>query len=129
MDPENSNSATFNGDNLYREESFTDRAVGSIRRMTPITKDGSVDNSRTVIYVGQTQVMTQLGALPLSFEIEADSLEGAIAGFSTGAQQAFEQTMKELEELRREQASSIVVPGAGGGVPGGGIPGGGKIQI
>ncbi|ALP52472.1 hypothetical protein Tel_04535 [Candidatus Tenderia electrophaga] len=125
-------SASFDGDNLYREENFTDRTVGSIRRMTPVTKDGAEDSSRSVIYVGQTQVMTQVGALPLTFEIEADSLEAAIAGFSAGAQQAFEETMKELDEMRREQASSIVVPGGGGGaggVPGGGLPGGGKIQI
>lgn len=127
-------SAGFNGDNLYREENFTDRTVGSIRRMTPVTKDGADDSSRPVIYVGQTQVMTQVGALPLTFEIPADSLEAAIAGFGEGAKQAFEETMKELEEMRREQASSIVVPGAGGpgtggGMPGGGMPGGGKIQL
>jgi hypothetical protein len=38
--------------------------------------------------------------------------------------------MKDLQELRRQQASSIVVPQGGmGGLPGGGMPGGGKIQI
>jgi hypothetical protein len=124
MDPEQTDSVTFNGDNLYREDSFTDRTVGTIRRMTPVTSNGEDDTSRAVIYVGQTQVMTQMGALPLTFEIKADSLSAAIAAFDAGARQAFEQTMKELEELRREQASSIVVPGAGGGVPGGG-----KIQL
>lgn len=113
--------ATFDADNLYLEESFTDRTVGSLRRMTPVDKNGDPDTSRPVLYVGQTQVMTAMGALPLTFEIEADSLEDAITGFSAGAKQAFEQTMKELEEMRREQASSIVVPGSGGG--------GGKIQL
>lgn len=116
--------ATFNADSLYLEESFTDRTVGTLRRMTPVDKNGNPDANRAVLYVGQTQVMTAMGALPLTFDIEADSLEAAIAGFTDGAKQAFEQTMKELEEMRREQASSIVVPGAGGG-----MPGGGKIQI
>ena len=41
--------------------------------------------------------------------------------------------MQELQEMRREAASSIIVPesggGAMGGLPGGGIPGGGKIQM
>jgi hypothetical protein len=41
--------------------------------------------------------------------------------------------MKDLQELRRQAASSIVVPQGGmgglGGLPGGGMPGGGKIQI
>jgi hypothetical protein len=37
--------------------------------------------------------------------------------------------MRELQELRRQAASSIVVPQGGmGGLPPG-IPGGGKIQI
>ena len=116
--------ATFNGENLYREESFTDRTVGTLRRMTPVDKNGNQDTNRTVLYIGQTQVMTAMGALPLTFDIEANSLETAIAGFSDGAKQAFEQTMKELEEMRREQASSIVMPGSGGD-----MPGGGKIQI
>ncbi len=116
--------ASFDADNLYLEESFTDRTVGTLRRMTPVDKHGNPDASRSVLYIGQTQVMTAMGALPLSFDIDADSLEVAIAGFSDGAKQAFEQTMKELEEMRREQASSIVVPGAGGG-----MPGAGKIQL
>ncbi len=116
--------ATFNGENLYREESFTDRTVGTLRRMTPVDKEGNIDNSRAVVYVGQTQVMTAMGALPLSFELQADNLADAIAGFSDGAKVAFEDAMKELEELRREQASSIVMPGAGGD-----LPGGGKIQL
>ncbi|MGD8325214.1 MAG: hypothetical protein PVF50_12685, partial [Gammaproteobacteria bacterium] len=47
---------------LYREESFTDRRVGSIQRLTPVTADGSDDASRSVIYVGQTQLMTPGGA-------------------------------------------------------------------
>jgi hypothetical protein len=33
---------------------------------------------------------------------------------------------EELKEMQRQQASQIVVPGAGGGgMPGGGMPGGG----
>ena len=116
--------ASFNGDNLYREESFTDRTVGTLRRMTPVDKNGNIDDSRAVLYIGQTQVMTAMGPLPLTFDIEAKTLEEAIAGFTDGAKAAFDETMKELEELRREQASSIVVPGSVGG-----MPGGGKIQL
>ncbi len=119
------NTTTFNGDNLYLEETYTDRTVGTLRRMTPVTKNGSPDASRKVFFVGQTQVMTAMGALPITFEIETDSLEEAVAGFTDGAKQAFEDTMKQLEEMRREQASSIVVPGRGG-MGAGGTP---KIQL
>ena len=124
MTSSNENSATFNGGNLYLEETFTDRTVGTLRRMTPVTSAGAPDPSRAVYFVGQTQVMTPMGALPLTFDIETDKLEEAVAKFSEGAQSAYEETMQQLEELRREQASSIVVPGRDG--MGGGTP---KIQF
>lgn len=96
---------------LAREEVYTDSRVGTIRKMTPVTIDGEVDSSRPVQFIGSTQVMTPGGALPLSFEIEADTLEGAVAGFGDGAKLAVERTMEELKEMQRQQASSIVVPG------------------
>jgi hypothetical protein len=97
--------------NLTREEVFTDSRVGTIRKMTPVTLDGETDSSRDVQFVGSTQIMTPGGALPLSFEIETDTLEGAVAGFGDAAQVAVERTMDELKEMQRQQASSIVVPG------------------
>lgn len=110
---------------LYLEEVFTDQKVGTIRRMTPVTAEGEKDSSRPVLYFGQAQMMTPAGALPLSFEIEAKSLSAAVAEFSEGAKAAMERTIEELKEMRRQQASSIVIPGSNGG----GIPGGGKIQL
>ncbi|MHB8405892.1 MAG: hypothetical protein ACYDCJ_10760 [Gammaproteobacteria bacterium] len=113
---------------LYQEEVFTDRSVGTIQRLTPVTRDGGPDLTRPVIYTGQTQILTPMGTLPISFEIEAKSLKEAADKFGDGAKTAIEQTMKRLEELRREAASSIVIPGSGAGVSGA-IPGGGKIRI
>lgn len=120
----------LDADALYREEMFTDRQVGSIMRLTPVTADGEEDGARSVLYVGQTQVLTPGGALPLSFEIEAASLAEAIDGFPDAARKAVDETMERLKEMRREAASSLVVPGAGGDI-GGGLPGGGsgKIQL
>lgn len=119
-------------DDLYREETITDRRVGSIRRLTPIKSDGSDDAARPVLYVGQAQLMTPMGALPLTFELDAESLSEAVEKFADAAQEAVEHTAKELEEMRRDAASSIYVPGSGGGggMPGGGVPGGsGGIQM
>lgn len=99
---------------LAREEVFTDSRVGTIRKMTPITIDGDVDTGRAVQYIGSTQIMTPGGALPLTFEIETDSLAGAVAGFGDAAKLAVERTMEELKEMQRQQASSIVVPGREG---------------
>jgi hypothetical protein len=108
--------------NLYREEVFTDNTVGTLRRLTPVTATGEPDPTRSVQFVGSTQVMTSAGPMPLSFEIEAETLSDAAEAFGAAARKAFESTMEELRELQRQQASSIVVPGAGGA-------GGGKIQM
>lgn len=112
----------IDGDALYREESFSDRRVGSIQRLTPVTADGEEDPNRDVRYIGQTQVMSPAGALPISFELEVSSLSEAIDGFPDAAQKAVEETVEELKRLQREQQSSIMVPGQEGGA--GGMPGG-----
>ncbi len=117
----------MNADSLYQEETFTDRRVGTIQRLTPVTSSGNRDDTRPVVFLGQTQIMTPAGALPLSFEVDADSLENAIEKFGDGAKGAVSEAMERLEEMRREAASSIIVPGsnpplgAGGNPPGGGI--------
>jgi hypothetical protein len=112
---------------LYLEEVFTDRRVGTIRRLTPVMKDGVRDPARPVLYVGETQVLTPAGALPIGFEIGAGSLEDAAEKFGALAKEAIERTVKELQELRRQAASQIVVPQ--GPLPPMGGPGGGKIQM
>lgn len=126
--PDTSNEIKMDISNLYREEVFTDNAVGTLRRLTPVTAGGEVDTTRAVQYIGATQVLTTAGPLPLSFEISADSLSDAAAAFGDAAKDAFEKTMDELKELQRQQASSIVIPKAGMDPTGGGI-GGGNIQM
>lgn len=115
---------------LYHEEIFTDRRVGTIRRLTPVNAQGEPDRAQPVSYTGETQVVTPMGALPIAFEIDAGSLEEAAKKFGDLAKEAIERTVKELQEMRRQAASQIVVPQ--GGLPPmgpGGMPGGGKIQI
>lgn len=117
--------------NLYREETISDLKVGTIRVLTPITPQGERDESRTVQYIGQASLYTPAGAIPLNFELDAESLAAAIDAFEAGAKKAMEETMERLREMRREQASSLYVPGQDGGQgggPGSGTPGGG-IQM
>ncbi|HVW70416.1 MAG TPA: hypothetical protein VHB68_15670 [Steroidobacteraceae bacterium] len=113
---------------MYREEIFTDRRAGTVRRLTPVKLDGSVDGSRPVLFSGQTQLLTPAGVLPLAFEIEAATLEEALQKFPEGVKVALEQAIDEAREMRREAASRIVVPEVGGG-PIGPAPGGGKIKF
>lgn len=120
---------------LYREDVYTDRRMGTIRVMTPVAADGSTDLGRPMLYVGETQILTSVGALPVVFEIEAKNLGEAAEKFADAAKVGVERTMRQLQEMRREAASSIVVPdrmppGLGGlGGPGGPRGGGGKIQL
>src|SRR5215813_9968062 len=93
---------------LYKEETFTDRRAGTLRRLTPVTLDGATDTSRPVLFSGQTQLLTPAGVLPLVFEIEAATLKEAIDKFPDGVKGALEQAIDEARELRREQASRIV---------------------
>ena len=121
----------MDGSSLYREEVFTDRKVGTIRMLTPVQASGSPDLGRKVLYVGEAQLLTTAGALPLSFEIEARSLDDAVAKYGDAAKQAFAQAVQELQELRRQASSSIIVPdrGMGGFGPGGMPGGGGRIKL
>jgi hypothetical protein len=116
--------------NLYREDVFTDQKVGTIRRMTPVTVDGVDDASRPVQYIGQATIMTPMGSLPLSFELDAATMAEAVAKFGAAAQRAVDEAAREIQEMRRQAASSIVIPDAGAAaLKGMGGKGGGGIQM
>lgn len=114
---------------LYREDVFTDQRVGTVRRLTPVKADGSDDPARPLLFIGQATVMTPMGSLPLSFELEAGNLTEAVAQFGPAAQQAIEEAARELQEMRRQAASSIVIPDAGAAAALKGVGGKGGIQI
>jgi hypothetical protein len=125
--------AGMDAQSLYREEIYTDAKLGTLRVMVPVKADGSNDASRPTIYTGEARLLTQMGPLPISFEIEASTLAEAVAKYGAAAKVGVEQAMRELQDLRRQASSSIVIPQAGsippGGLGGGGLGGGGKIQL
>ncbi|HSF77138.1 MAG TPA: hypothetical protein VLA38_00825 [Steroidobacteraceae bacterium] len=122
--------AGMDGSNLFREDVFTDQKVGTIRRMTPVTADGADDGSRPVQYIGQATIMTPMGSLPLSFELDAATMAEAVSKFGPAAQRAVEEAAREIQEMRRQAASSIVIPDAGAAaLKGMGGKGGGGIQM
>ena len=110
-------------DSLYREETYTDRRAGTLRRLVPVLADGSPDAARPVLWLGQTQLMTPGGVLPLGFEIDAPDLASAIEKFPDAVKQALEDAIEEAQQMRRESASRIVVPDAGG------MPSSGKLKF
>jgi hypothetical protein len=125
----------MNASALWREETFTDREVGTIRRMSPVAPDGTPDASRKAIFMGEAALMTPAGSLPLSFEIPAETLAQAVAAYGPALEKAYASAVEELQELRRRASSQIVIPQ--GGLPPGGLgPGGlapgaapGKIKL
>jgi hypothetical protein len=115
---------------LYREELITDRKLGLLRVLVPIAGSGAPDPSRPTIYTGEAQLMTNVGPLPISFDIPAATLAEAVAGYADAAKVGVERAMRELQELRRQASSSIVIPQSGSLPPVGGLGGGGgKIQM
>ena len=107
-------------ENLYREESFSDMKVASIRRLTPVLADGSDDTGRPTLFIGETTLMSQRGPLPVQAPIEAENLSEAFEKFPAAINVAVEQLIEQAREMQRQEASRIVVPGGGpGGAPGG----------
>jgi len=124
--------ARMDSASLYREDIYTDRAAGTIRVLTPVTRDGGPDQTRPTVYVGEAQILTNMGPLPISFEIDARSLGEAVQKYGDAAKDGVERAVRELQEMRRQASSSILVPGSGAGLAGGlppGGAGGGKIKL
>jgi hypothetical protein len=115
---------TVDKTNLYREESITDLKVASIRRMVPVLPDGSEDTSRTAIFIGQTQLMSPEGPLPIQANLEAADLEDAIAKFPDAMQKSLNEVIEQVRQYQarqqqqgrtvatpRDTDSRIIVPG------------------
>lgn len=113
MSSEQPTVADFNVDksNLYREETFSDMKVASIRRLTPIKPDGSVDESRDPLFLGETTLMSQRGPLPVHAPIDAKDLAEAFDKFPEAVNKAVEQLIEQVKEMQRQESSRIVVPG------------------
>ena len=118
MNTENQNESidfTVDLQNLYREESFTDMKAGAVRRLMPVTADGSEDHSRTPVFIGTTQILTPEGTLPIQAALPANNLKEALEAFPYSMQAALQKMLKELEELQQQDKekndSRIIVPG------------------
>lgn len=108
---------TVDINNLYREESITDLKVASIRRMVPIKPDGTEDPSRTPIFIGQTQLMSPDGPLPIQAELVGNNIEEAIAEFPNAMKKSLAEVIEKLKQMQQQQQqqkkddSRIIMPG------------------
>jgi len=118
-DFQNSQNIDFTVDkgNLFREEAITDLKVATIRRLVPIKPDGTEDPSRAPVFMGQTQVMTPEGPLPVQASLAANNLTEAFEVFPGAMQQALSEMIQQLQEMYRQEKekkrddSRIIVPG------------------
>jgi hypothetical protein len=94
--------------NLYLEESYTDLKVGTIKRFIPVLPDGSVDKSRKTIYIGQTNIYTAHGPLPVQNAIQAKELAQAFKRFPEAMEQAMQRLMEEAKKMRDERTSPLI---------------------
>jgi len=102
----------INTDNLYREESFTDLTFATIRRLTPVKIDGSVDESRAPIFTGMTQLMSPNGPVPVQCIIEgAKTLSDAADKLPDAIEKTVQAMIAEAKEMERQDASKIIMPG------------------
>ena len=99
-------------DNLYLEESFTDLKFTSIRRLTPVKSNGIKDKHRKPIYMGQTQLMTPQGPLPIQSLLNARNLKEAMEEFPSAMKKAMEGVLEEIKKLQQKEESRIIVPGS-----------------
>jgi hypothetical protein len=105
--------------NLYREEIISDRKVAQLRKMVPITVEGAEDPARPVLYSGSTSIMLPTGPLPVSCEIEADTLQDACDQFPAAIKNAVEEMIDRVQKMQFEESKRIVTPNELGGDKGG----------
>lgn len=97
--------------NLYKEEVFSDLKSATIRRVSPVKEDGSEDAERKTLYTAQTQIMTPGGALPISTDVDAESLGEAFDKFPDAIRQEVERLREEVQKQQIANAGKGVNPG------------------
>ena len=112
MDENKQASIRINQNNLYREEIFSDLMVGAIHQMTPVKPNAELDKQRKVMFIGNTQLITQQGPLPVRFPIEAKNLQQAIDKFPESLDAFIKKMVEEAKELQRKEESRIIMPGS-----------------
>ena len=102
----------INQNGLYREAVFTDMTIGSLHQMTPIKINGEIDKQRKIMFIGQTQLITKQGPLPIRFPIDARNLQQAVDKFPESMEAFVNRMIAEAKEIQRQEESRIILPGA-----------------
>jgi hypothetical protein len=109
-DPQDRAEMKIDHDNLYHEETFTDLKVGWIRRLTPVTPDGNRDKRRESIFIGQTQLGTPHGPIPIQCQIPAKTLPEAMKKFPELMEVTIKNVIERAKEMQEQSTSRIITP-------------------
>ena len=101
----------FNQQSLHREEIFSDLTIGSIRQLTPVKPNGEPDKTRPILFVGQSQIYTQQGPMPVQFPIDAKNLQLAMEKFPTAMEEFVAHLVEQAKEMQQQEQSRLIVPG------------------
>ncbi|HPK19574.1 MAG TPA: hypothetical protein PK814_11920, partial [Syntrophales bacterium] len=96
--------------NLYREEMYTDMRTAALRQLTPVKPNGEIDKTRKFLFVGQTNIMSPQGPLPVQFPIDAKNLQEAAEKFPDVMEQFLAKLAEEIKDAQRQEQSRIIVP-------------------
>lgn len=110
MDDTAQRKVKVNIQNLYQEEMFTDMRTAAIRQLTPVKPNGEIDKTRKSVFVGQTNIMSPQGPLPVQFPIDAKNLQEACEKFPDVMDQFLAKLAEEIKEAQRQEQSRIIVP-------------------
>jgi hypothetical protein len=114
---------------IYRRDEFVQDETGDADfPVKQVDRLLSLDESEQR-FIGRATLSMQtpmgLQQIPLSFEIEADSVEQAFARYTETARPKIEELrqrlQERLEEIRRQEQSRIVTPETSGRIGGGGV--------
>lgn len=108
---------TVNKENLYKEENVTDLKTASIRCLTPVKIDGTVDENRQKIFIGHTQLMSPQGPVPIQARLNAATLEEAMDRFPAAMENEMVQMVEQLKKMQEEmekaeqkEKSNLILP-------------------
>jgi hypothetical protein len=98
---------------LFREESIPIALPAPFAFLIPVTRDGGPDQTRATIYTGEAQILTNVGPLPISFDIPAATLGEAVQKYGDAAKEGVERDAGTAGNAR-QASSSILVPASPG---------------
>lgn len=94
--------------NLYKEESYTDLKVASIRKLIPIKVDGSDDKDRLPVFIGHAELISPQGPIPVQAPLHATDLDAAITELPAAMEKVALEVRDNYLKMQQEQQQQSI---------------------